>query len=78
MSEPTRSPEDRTARQGRIVALVIAGSMLLWLAANALGAAMGWPGRVAILFDLAVLAALIWAFVNIYDIWRKRRDNNGN
>ncbi|MBJ6373258.1 DUF5337 domain-containing protein [Sedimentitalea arenosa] len=67
----------RIARKGRHVAIVIAGSMLLWLGAQWLGQAMGLPGRFALLFDLAALAALIYAFVNIYQIWRMRQDNQG-
>lgn len=65
--------ERALARRARTVALVIAGSMTLWIAANAIGPALGLPGRYAFLFDFAALAALIWAFVNIYQIWRKRR-----
>ncbi|ALG89887.1 MAG: hypothetical protein CL814_02945 [Confluentimicrobium sp.] len=64
-----------TARQGRIAALVIAGAMLLWMGAQWLGAALGLPARYAFLFDFAALAALFWALVVTYQIWRKRRDN---
>ena len=65
------------ARKGRHVALVIAGAMLAWLGAQWLGGRIGLPGRYALLFDLAALGALIYAFVNIYQIWRMRRDNQG-
>lgn len=72
-----RDTEAAISRQSRRVALVIAGSMLIWIAAQALGPAMGLPGRYALLVDFAVLAALFWAMVNIYQIWRKRRTNQG-
>jgi hypothetical protein len=65
------------ARKGRLVALVIAGSMVFWLAAQVIGASIGLPGRYALLFDFAALAALIWAMVNIYQMRRARRDNQG-
>ena len=65
--------EAEIERQGRVTALVIAGSMVLWILAQALGPALGVPGRYALLIDFAALAALIWAMVNIYQIWRKRR-----
>lgn len=65
------------ARKGRVVALVIAGSMLLWLVAQWLGKALGLPGRYALLFDFAAIAALIWALVNIYQIWRARQNSEG-
>lgn len=69
--------EAAIARRGRVVALVIAGTMLLWLAVQFVGAQMGLPGRYALLFDLAALAALIWAMFNIYQMRRARRDNQG-
>ncbi|KNG92485.1 DUF5337 domain-containing protein [Pseudaestuariivita atlantica] len=78
MTRPSDDDAARLARQGRITALVIAGTMILWIAANWIGAALGLPGRFAILFDLAALGALVWAFVNIYDMWRKRRNQTGD
>ncbi|MEM9968665.1 MAG: DUF5337 domain-containing protein [Pseudomonadota bacterium] len=58
------------SRKGRTVGLVIAATMLLWLFANWLGPVLGLPGRFALLFDFAALAALFWAMVVIYQIWR--------
>ncbi|TNF22007.1 MAG: hypothetical protein EP318_05155 [Rhodobacteraceae bacterium] len=66
--------EHQIARQGRLTALVIAGTMLIWLAAQFIGPRIGLPGRYALLVDLLALAAFLWAFVNIYQIWRKRQD----
>ncbi len=65
------------ARKGRHVSLVIAGAMVLWIGAQWLGKAAGLPGRYALLFDFAALAALIYALVNIYQIWRMRQDSQG-
>ena len=61
------------ARQARFVALVIAGTMVLWIGAQWVGGALGWAARFAFLFDFAALAAFIWAFAVAYRIWRKRR-----
>ncbi|WP_372885975.1 DUF5337 domain-containing protein [Shimia sp.] len=69
--------EQQQARKGRIVALVIAGTMLLWIAAQFVGRAAGLPGRYALLFDFAAIAALIWALVNIFQIWRGRQGTQG-
>ncbi len=69
--------EARQARKGRMVALVIAATMLLWMGAQWLGGQMGWPVRFVFLFDLAAIAALVWALVVTYQIWRARRDNQG-
>ena len=72
----THSKEDKElARQGRFVALVVAGTMLLWMLATWLGPALGLPGRFAFLFDFAALAGFTWALIVALQIWRKRRDN---
>ena len=69
-------PEDLAiARQARLVAFVIAGTMLLWMGAQYLGGKMGWETRFVFLFDLAAMAAFFWALVVTYGIWRKRRGN---
>jgi hypothetical protein len=64
----------RTARQARLAALVMAATMILWMAAQWLGGRLGLPARWAFLFDFAALAALFWALVVTYQIWRRRRD----
>jgi Family of unknown function (DUF5337) len=66
--------EDGTARKARTAGLVIAGTAVLWLGAQAVGAQYGWPDRYAILIDLAAVAAFFWALVVTYQIWRKRRN----
>jgi len=68
----TDKEEIALARKGRMVGLVIAGTMLLWIAAQLLAPQFGLPGRYALLFDFAALAALIWAMVNIYQMRRAR------
>ena len=65
--------QKQQTRDIRLVALVIAGTMLLWLGAQVVGADMGWPLRYTLLVDLAALAGFIWALVVTYQIWRKRR-----
>ncbi|WP_434612501.1 DUF5337 domain-containing protein [Tabrizicola sp. M-4] len=74
MRQPT--PEEKAiARQARLVAFVIAGTMILWMGAQYLGGQMGWETRFVFLFDLAAMAAFFWALVVTYGIWRKRRGN---
>jgi len=70
--------DQQIARKGRHVALVIAGAMVIWFGAGLLGSALGLPGRFALLVDFAALAALIYAFFNIYQIWRLRQEDNQN
>jgi hypothetical protein len=68
----------KLAREARIVALVIAGAMVLWVGVQWLGARMGWDARFAILADLAAAAAFIWALVVTWRIWRRRNQGQGN
>jgi len=65
------------AKQGRLVALVIAGAMLFWIVAQWIGPMLGMPGRFALLIDFAALAAFVWAMIVAYQIWRKRQDTKG-
>ena len=61
-------------RQTKLVALVIAGTMLLWMGGQQIGAELGLPLKYSLLIDLAALAGFIWAMVVTYQIWRKRRN----
>jgi len=61
------------ARQGRKVALVIAGAMLFWIAMQWFGPQIGLTMRFFVLIDLTVLAAFFWALVVAFQLWRKRQ-----
>ena len=61
------------ARKARLVAFVIAGTMLVWLGAQWIGGRIGLEARYAFLFDFAALAAFFWALVVTYQIWRARQ-----
>jgi Family of unknown function (DUF5337) len=65
--------EMKKAAQARLVAFVIAGTMILWMGAQWLGGAMGWEARYVFLFDFAALAGFFWAMVVTYQIWRGRQ-----
>ena len=73
ITEMAQAPQDKTARQTRLVALVIAGTMILWMAGQQIGAELGLPLKYTFLLDLAALAGFIWALVVTYQIWRARR-----
>ena len=75
----TLSPdqEEALARKARMVAVVIAVTMVLWMGAQWLGGRIGIETKYVFLFDLATLAAFFWAMVNTYQIWRTRRDSRG-
>ena len=64
------------AAKGRHISLVIAGTMLAWLALSLfIGPAIGLPGRYALLFDFFALTGMIYAGVNIVQLWRMRQDS---
>ncbi|WP_375690528.1 DUF5337 domain-containing protein [Pseudooceanicola sp. LIPI14-2-Ac024] len=70
--------EREMARKGRLVALVIAGTMLVWFVGTQTVMFMGWPARFVSLLDMAAIAAFVWIFVVIWQIWRLRQQLNEN
>jgi Family of unknown function (DUF5337) len=62
------------AAQTRLVACVLAGTMVLWMGAQWLGGQMGWDTRYVFLFDLAAIAGFLWAMIVTYRIWRQRQN----
>ena len=75
MADSRKEQQDREfARQGRNLALVIAGTGLIWVIFQSLIPALGITPRYAILIDLAALAAFIWSMVAAWRIWRRRRE----
>ena len=74
---PTRKSipeaERRRVRQIRRAAIVMAVTMVAWMAAQYIGGQLGWPTRVVFLFDLAAIGALVWALVVTYWVWKERR-----
>jgi hypothetical protein len=68
------SPEERSRlRQIRTAAIVMAATMILWVAGQYIGGQLGWPVRFAFLLDLAAIAALVWAMIVTYLVWKARR-----
>ena len=61
------------AAKGRMVSLVIVGTVFLWLISLAVGPRLGITTRYAILIDLFALAALLWTFIVSWQIKRARK-----
>jgi hypothetical protein len=59
--------------QARIVAVVIAATMVLWMGAQWAGGRFDLPPRYALLIDLMALAGFAWALIVTYGLWRRRR-----
>lgn len=76
--DPARLRHD--AFQIRLAAAVMAGSMVLWMVLQWLGARLGWEARYAFLIDFAAMAALVWSLAVTWRIWRRRQTagTNGN
>ncbi|NHB78016.1 DUF5337 domain-containing protein [Rhodobacter calidifons] len=65
--------ELQRARQARLVAIVLAGTMVVWMGAQWLGGQLGLEARYVFLFDLLAIAGFVWALVVTYQIWRGRQ-----
>jgi len=66
--------EQALARKGRMVSLVIAGTMILWMLVQfVIRPMLGMTTRVAILIDLLAMAGLAWSFIVSWQIKRARK-----
>ena len=63
------------ARKARMVAVVIAVTMVVWFGAQWIGGKLDLAPRFVFLLDLAALGAFVWAMVVIYQIWRARQQD---
>ncbi|SHJ30004.1 hypothetical protein SAMN04488012_10743 [Palleronia salina] len=77
MSEDKRPKDLALGRRARNVGIVMAVTMVLWMGAQFIGGQLGLPARFVFLFDLAALAAFIWALVVTYQIWRRSQEHDG-
>ena len=71
----TPEQDRHLARQARLVSVVLAVTMILWMGAQWLGGRIGLETRFAFLFDMAAIAAFIWALIVTTRIWRARRNS---
>lgn len=71
----TPEQDRHLARQARLVSVVLAVTMILWMGAQWLGGQMGLETRYAFLFDMAAMAAFVWALIVTTRIWRARRNS---
>ena len=65
-------------RRGRVVGLVIAAAMLIWILAQSLGSYLGLPGRYALLIDFLAMVVFLWAIISGLLMWRSRRTTRNN
>ncbi|MEM6889944.1 MAG: DUF5337 domain-containing protein [Pseudomonadota bacterium] len=73
-TEDQLAREKSLAQKGRMVSLVIAGTMVLWLIVQFLvGPWLGLTTRFIVLIDLMAMAALAWSFIVSWQIKRARK-----
>lgn len=81
-NRPARQTPDATdrrlVRQVRLAAIVMAVTMVLWVAGQYIGGQLGLPVRFVFLLDLAAIAALVWSLVVTYWVWKARRSGPGS
>ena len=65
---------DQTAREGRIIAIIIALAAVLSIFAPQLVRLFGLAPKYEILFYLISLAAFIWSLVVTWKLWQKTRN----
>ncbi len=73
MTMARNTPQEDLARTGRMVAVIIAVTMLLWLGAQWLGGRLGLDPSYAFLFDLAAMAAFFWSLVVLAQLWQRQK-----
>ena len=64
---------DPNRRKARVASIVILVAMAGWMGASKIGGMIGLPIRFAFLFDFAAIAALIWAMVVLFQVWKSGR-----
>ena len=74
MSELNKNGKEK---QGRLIALIIAGSVLFWSLVQGVAPSLGISARYMLLIDFFTLAALVWAMISLYIMVRSRRGKRG-
>jgi len=65
---------DTKRRKARVASIVILVAMVGWMGASWIGGKIGLPIRFAFLFDFAAMAALFWAMVVLFQVWKSGQD----
>lgn len=73
-TEDQQAQEQALAKKGRMVSLIIAGTMIAWLLVQfVVGPMLDLSTRFVILIDLCAMAALAWSFIVSWQIKRARK-----
>ena len=69
--------KDGKEKEGRLIALVIAGSVLFWSLMQGVAPYFEISARYMLLIDFFTLAALAWSLISLYKMFRSRRATKG-
>ena len=64
-------------KQSRLIAIVIAGSVLFWTIIQGAAPSLEISARYMLLIDFMTLAALAWCLISLYKILCSRRETKG-
>ena len=64
-------------KQSRLIAIVIAGSVLFWTIIQGAAPSLEISARYMLLIDFMTLAALTWSLISLYKIFSSRRETKG-
>ena len=64
-------------KQSRLIAIVIAGSVLFWTIIQGTAPSLEISARYMLLIDFMTLAALTWCLISLYKIFNSRRETKG-
>ena len=73
----SESYKNRKEKQGRLIALVIAGSVLIWSVMQGVAPSFGIPARYMLIIDLFTLISLSWALFSLYKMFMNFREKKG-
>ena len=73
----SESEKNITEKKGRLIALVIASSVLLWALIQGAAPSFGISARYMLLIDFLTLSALAWSLIALYKMFRSRRAIKG-
>ena len=71
------SYRNRKEKQGRLIALVIAGSALIWSVMQGVAPSLGISVRYMLMIDLLTLISLSWALFSLYKLFMNYREKKG-
>ena len=71
------SYKNRKEKQGRLIALVIAGSVLIWSVMQGVAPSLGISARYMLMIDLLTLISLSWSLFSLYKLFINYREKKG-